>query len=66
MKPEVLIVAVPIALFSSWLIIAPRSATRFYERLYQRTHPRWYPQVLRIAGVVILIFMVLIFTGVLK
>lgn len=64
MKREILIVAVPMALYGGWLIVAPHSAARVYDRLNpHRTHPSW---LLRAGGILLLISMALILTGVLK
>ncbi len=67
MSPEILIWSVPFGVFAMWLIVGPHSAMRFYTRLYpQRKHPQWYAHVLRAGGVALLIFMVLLLTGMLR
>ena len=67
MKPEMLIWVLPVSLFAIWFVVDRHSAVRLYQWLYpQRTHPNWYPLVLRVGALVTLIFMVLVLTGILK
>ena len=62
-----LVAAIAMAAFPAWLALAPRSVTRFYQWFNPtRQLPSWYPRAARWSGVVLLLFVVLIFAGVLR
>lgn len=67
MKPEIMIWIVPVSVFAIWLVVNPESAVRFYSWMKPHTpHPDWYAQVLRVGAVVILVFIILVLSGILK
>jgi hypothetical protein len=66
MKPELLIFELLASAFGIWLVAKPEQAARFYARLYHRSHGPWGPRLLRIAGLVFMVFNLLIFSGILR